>query len=601
MKQTICSLLFFITLNVSAQTLHDSIIVDWTHSGFEGSIPEFPTIVDVTSFGAIAGDTIDDQPAVANAISSLNGNAGVVYFPPGNYLLKSTVNLPDSTVLCGAGADSTVLTFNFNNTPGNSINISGGPVGAFTSVSAGCQKGASQIIVPGADSLFSGGDEIEIRLANGAWDTNPATWADYSVGHLSRIDSVSGDSIWLHEPIRMNFDSTLNPEIRKINTRNYCGLECFKMIRVDSTAASINFGVNYTFAKNCWMIGVESEKSICAHVSIETSSHIEISGCYFHHSYIYDGASTHGYGIVVYAHSGSNKIEDNIFRMLRHAMIAKQGANGNVFGYNYSRETNRSEPIADYAADICMHGHYAFANLFEGNIVQNLQVDQAWGPSGPFNTFFRNKVENYGILMSSGNVESDRQNFVGNDASNMAIFHGMYTLAGVGHFEYGNNVQGTIIPSGTNNLSDVTYYLDTIPPVFWNIPASLPSIGIPNAYADDINPALQRYLDGGIFTLCRYEEDTSITTHINIPSGELLQNCFLRNNRIHVEFISGTEQNLSVRFISMTGQEILCFRKNVQVGINKFSEPIPGQLAKGLYFIQVVNPGNSFSKMVLVE
>src|SRR6188768_3336998 len=115
MKHTICSLLFFITLNVSAQTLPDSIIVDWTHAGFEGSIPEFPTIVDVTAFGAIAGDTIDDQFSVAIAISSLNGNAGVIYFPPGNYLLNSTVNLPDSTVLRGAGADSTVLTFNFNN------------------------------------------------------------------------------------------------------------------------------------------------------------------------------------------------------------------------------------------------------------------------------------------------------------------------------------------------------------------------------------------------------------------------------------------------------------------------------------------------------
>src|SRR4029078_3990435 len=130
---------------------------------------------------------------------------------------------------------------------------------------------------------------------------------------------------------------------------------------------------------------------------IETSSHVEISGCYFHDSYLYDGASTHGYGIVVYTHACANKIEDNIFRMLRHAMICKQGANGNVFGYNYSRETNRSEAIADYAADICLHGHYAFANLYEGNIVQNLQIDQAWGPSGPYNTFFRNKVENYGI------------------------------------------------------------------------------------------------------------------------------------------------------------------------------------------------------------
>lgn len=588
-------------LHAPAQCLHDSIIVDWTEAGFEGSIPEFANILDVTAYGAIPGDSIDDQPAVASAISALNGNAGVIFFPAGNYLINSSIMLPDSTVIRGTGSDSTLLTFDFGNASANSFNITGGIAGTFFPVLSGLSKGSFELIISDADSLFDAGDEIEIRQANGAWDTNPAAWADYAVGHLSVVESVNGDTLWMKEALRMDFDSALSPEIRKISMRKYCGLECFKMIRADSNATSINFGVNFSFAKNCWMHGVESEKSICAHVSIETSSHIEISGCYFHNAYLYDGASTHGYGVVVYAHACSNKIEDNIFRMLRHAMIAKQGANGNVFDYNYSRETNRSEAIPDASADICMHGHYAFANLFEGNIVQNLQIDQAWGPSGPFNTFFRNKVENYGILMSSGVVQSDRQNFVGNDLSNMALFHGIYSLAGADHFEFGNNVRGTITPNGTGNLPDVTYHLATIPPSFWNIPAQLPSIGIPNAFADDINPALNRYLAGGKLTLCSYERDSTIFTQIGLLHDESHENIFQQEGNIIVEVSAGRSEAVTLHMFSITGQEVAHQEIKLKPGFNRFEYALQSDFAKGLYIVRFESLQAQLTKKIIVK
>jgi hypothetical protein len=89
----------------------------------------------------------------------------------------------------------------------------------------------------------------------------------------------------------------------------------------------------------------------------------------------------HGYGIALYFHTSDCLIEDNIFRNLRHSLSFQCGANGNVVGYNYSRDPNRSEFPANYGADISMHGHYSYANLFEGNIVQNIQLDQTWGPS----------------------------------------------------------------------------------------------------------------------------------------------------------------------------------------------------------------------------
>ena len=589
-----------ISFQSEAQCLHDSITVDWDNAGFEGDIPEYTNIIDVTSFGAIANDTIDDHAAVFSAINSLNGNSGVIYFPPGNYLMNTMINLPDSIVLRGAGADSTLLTFNFNNTTSYSINIAHAESNLFFPVYSGYNKGSLELIVINADSLFSAGDEIEMREANGAWDTNPATWADFCVGHLSRIDSLNGDTIWIHEALRIDFDSNLLPEIRKIVSRKFCGLECFKMTREDGNASSVNYGVNFSYASNCWMRGVESEKSIGAHVCIEFSSHIDISGCYFHEAYLYDGASTRGYGVMMASHSCSNKVEDNIFRKLRHAMIAKQGANGNVFGFNYSREPNRSEAIADYAADMCLHGHYAFANLYEGNIAQNLQIDQAWGPSGPFNTFFRNKIELYGIIMSSGTVQSDRQNFVGNDVSNMSLFHGMYTLAGTNHFEFGNNVRGTITPNGTNNLPDTSYFLDNIPPAFWDIPAALPAVGIPNTYAMDINPAFQRYNSGGALTLCGFSHDTTIFTHSDSYKIDTfsINGYSLKKNSLVLELTSDINQDMMVELFSVSGQQIIHQQRKLKEGPNVVSMNLNSEISSGIYFIHLFNSKKTITKKI---
>ena len=102
-------------------------------------------------------------------------------------------------------------------------------------------------------------------------------------------------------------------------------------------------------------------------------------------------------------------------------MPDQTGVNGNVIAYNYSIEPNRSEFPAEASADISLHGHYPFSNLFEGNIVQNIQIDLTHGPNGPFNTFFRNRAELYGIVMSSGIVQNDSINELQEEIQNMTL------------------------------------------------------------------------------------------------------------------------------------------------------------------------------------
>ena len=77
------------------------------------------------------------------------------------------------------------------------------------------------------------------------------------------------------------------------------------------------------------------------------------------------------------------------------------GASGNVYGYNYSVETQSEGTWTP--CDISLHGHYPHMNLFEGNTVQEVDVSDYWGPCGPGNTFLRNRVESEGIqVMHSG-------------------------------------------------------------------------------------------------------------------------------------------------------------------------------------------------------
>ncbi len=496
-----------------AQIIPSSRTSTWTETGYPDSIPEPATILDVMNYGAVGDGIADDYTAVINAIAALSGGQGVIYFPPGEYKIGTSLNLPDSVVLRGASSDSTHLKFDLQGAVGNCINITGGISGPFDTI-VGAMSGASIITVIDP-SFYQPNMYLELVQDNGTWDTQPISWADNSVGQIVKIISVTisgvGGVLETQSPIRADYfgGSGTNARIRIINPANEVGIECLRISRADSVHAGVCFNIYFNYAVNCWIRGVESSKSIGSHVEIDASSRITITGSYFHHAYEYDGVSTHGYGITLFNHTGECRIENNIMKHLRHSFSYQTGANGNVNAYNYSFETNRSEAPADYGADISMHGHFPFSNLFEGNIVQNIQLDQTWGPSGPYNTFFRNRAELYGILMTSGTVESNDQNFVGNEVTSTIFLTGNYILAGTGHIQYGNMVKGVLTPAGTSPLNDSSYYL-TSPPSFWGATGTWPSIGIPNTSGSGTNPAKARYLSGGSYTVCREDFTTGI-------------------------------------------------------------------------------------------
>ena len=479
----------------------------WQNSGYPGEIPAPATIVNVRSFGAVGDGVADDRAAVSAAIASLGGAPGVVYFPAGNYRFLSALAVPGGCVLRGERSSNTTITIEHI---GDGITITRAQSGVFQPVVAGYAIHSNSIDVT-TGSVFAAGDYAEIREDNdAAWGAS--TWATKAVGQILRITAVSGNTLTLERPLRITYLAAQNPEIRKITPIAEAGLENLKISRVTvgtTTDRDNKNTIDFTYAARCWVRGVEMNNGFGGHVGIAYSTKLSVTGCYIHHAADYDGGGS-GYGVRLEFKTGECLTENNTLRALRHSMLLQAGVNGNVFGYNYSREQQRTEFPSEVSGDVVLHGNYPFSNLFEGNICQHIWPDASHNANGPLNTFFRNRAETYGINVTDTQIT--QLNVVGNEtySGTYALFIGDgYALQGPNRFEYGNNTQSEGVQApGTTSLTDYSYYLNGDPsqlpplPSWWNIAGAFPPIGLPLARtATKEIPARARYFAGTVFTV----------------------------------------------------------------------------------------------------
>jgi len=579
LKNFLLSVIFaLIFTHAYSQVIPPENRIDWSQAGCRFFLPESVPEVSILSFGGSNNGLVDNTNALNTAMETFGGHPGRIYFPVGTYLFSSSVSMPDSIILKGAGSDSTFIKIAHSST---GFNFSGSAANTFTDIITGFHKGSQKITVANP-SLFTAGKYCEIKQENGSWDTNPATWADYSVGQMVQIQSIIGDTLVLYDYLHLDYDTAMNLQIQQINPCSASSISCLNVLRTDvsTTATGYNFAFNY--AVNCEISGIESNKSQGSHCIIGASSHVSVSGCYFHDAYMYDGAGTKGYGVTLITHASLCLVQNNIFNHLRHAMMTKQGANGNVFGYNYSINPFRNgymEYPQNYCGDISMHGHYSFANLFEGNIVQTIYTDQTWGPTGPYNTLFRNRVELYGIIMTSS--LTNKQNIVGNEitgtGSTWPFNHGAYTIVGTGHIQYGNNKNGVIVPTDTTVLNDMSYYLQS-EPLYWNINQSWPNIGIPNVLKSGTIPAKERFLIGN-FTDCSRQ---GIIT--NFQEKESSKFLVYPNPATDILFLEFPPESFSKTIIISSIEGKCLIRTKTQAGANK-TEIDLSSLKSGIYFL----------------
>ncbi len=569
-------LLVICTKIIVAQTILPERKIDWSNAGCKHIFTIPQTVVAVTDFGAISNDGIDDLAAFQAAIAAIPESGGTVFIPAGTYELSGTLILPDSIALQGAGYDSVLIRINHSS---NGISVTGTAITPFFSIENGYSKNSKTIICDSA-AAFSEGDYIEIHQTNGSWDTEPATWATFSVGQINKIINISNDSIFLQDALNINYDSTLHPEIRCIDTKCCVEISCFSIERTDPNTNGTGYNISFNFASECRVHGIESNKSQGSHVMIAASSHISIERSYFHDAYLYDGSGTKGYGVTLNNHASLCLIENNIFNHLRHAMMTKHGANGNVIAYNYSTNPYRNgdyEFPNDYCGDISLHGHFSYANLFEGNVVQNIMIDGYWGPSGPYNTFFRNRIEYYGFVMTS--ATTDTTNIFGNEISGSGYSFpftlGAYTLSGNGNLAWGNNCNGTISPTGTTTLCEASLYRNA-EPHFWIPGLGWPAIGLPNSIGACQIPAQINAFTNN-FAACN---DTIFITTSILEKAQL--SVFPNPASSFIE-IESTDFFNSVYMYDMNGKQIYSALIGEQT--NKFRINVPSGIS-GLVIIK---------------
>jgi len=591
--------LFLITIlltfsEVKAQVIPAERRVSWELANQHFHFIEPDTELNILDFGGSNDGVTDNSAALELAMEQAAGEAATLFFPPGNYLFNTPITLQDSIILEGSGSELTTLLFDFNQQNENAINVTGSSPTTKVFLDGGFTKDSSKVFTDSA-FMFSSGDMVEIYETNGDWDIVPVSWAANSVGQMIVIDSVAEDTLYLQSPLRITYDTLLSPRLKKVNPIVNVGIRCLTIKRLDEPQNGGNYNINFSYARNCRITGVESDTSHGSHVYIAKSLSIKIYGSYFHHAFQYDGAATHGYGITLAHHSSECLIENNIFSHLRHAMMVKTGANGNILSYNYSRDPYRSEPIHDLSGDISLHGHYAYANLFEGNIVQNIIIDHYWGPSGPYNTLFRNRAELWGIIMTTNDLlETSKQNFVGNETTDFSMFYGQYVLTGSDHFQYGNNILSVTLPTGTDDLSDSSYYLKT-EPYFWSENIVWPSIGYPNTLESGTIPAKERYDAGLPLTVCSDSVFTAVQTkqlsfNINIVPNP--------NKGDFLLMIDGTGfRDATLTIFNLYG--IPVYNKLILTN-QKISISISSNLPSGIYSVVLQNSTTATSKKMII-
>lgn len=431
--------LLFVLLNdlFPALAVDANLKNEWSQSGSNYTVPATAKKISILEFGGKADNATDNSTALQNAIKSLNGNSGVIEIPAGNFLIKKTISIPSNILIKGIGSDKTILNFNLNGN-GDLFSIQGNVTNISSPVLSGTVKGSSSIKVSNPAGFAIGDYVLVKQSANTLLESN---WAYSSFFQIVKITKISGNEITISTSLHLDFPASNNPVLQKINPVQNTGIESLKIKRSDVTSGQTS-NIFFNYAVNCWVKGVELENCNYAHITLQSSANLTISGNYLHDAFDY-GSGGKGYGVVMQFGASDNFIFDNIAKHLRHSFLLQAAANGNVIAYNYSYDPYWTEgwfPAAS-AGDVVLHGNYPYSNLFEGNIFQNLVIDNSHGINGPDNTFFRNRIESYGIVMNGNS--GDNMHFIANEITGSGLLKGLYNIEG-NHTEIANNIKGSL-------------------------------------------------------------------------------------------------------------------------------------------------------------
>lgn len=446
-------------------------VPEWD-AGVRGGIPEVPVVREIGPAALRAGGSELIQAAIAEV-----EDRGAVLLPAGDYILKAPLHLAPGVVLRGRGMGRTTLIFDIPppEEDGESVRPAYGAV-RFAGkrekreipIKGGHRKGSTSLVMEKEHWLAEGDlilvfseNDPELMYTEERWD---ASWALQSIAQIVAVTAVDGERIELDVPLRLDYRADLDPRIRRIEPLENAGLESMTI------RGAVGFNdtlVGVEASLNCWVKEVETVFTGRGHIWVNFSRYITVSGNECHRAYDYGGGGN-GYGIVAGNVATDCLYENNLLHHLRHAIMAKRGSSGNVFAYNYATRTLRWPESKGPIADVSIHGHYSYQNLFEGNVVQFVESADFWGPTGPLTTFFRNRV----ALFLQIQDHSHYTNLIGNELEQgkIEIHPSVEHTLMVGNLE-----EGTRPGDVEADLPASLYYAER--PAFWPDTLPWPSIG----------------------------------------------------------------------------------------------------------------------------
>jgi hypothetical protein len=482
-------------------------LIDWTRAGVEGGIPHYTSAIDFMAAGGDNTGLTDNAPLLQSLIDGLTTDT-VINFAAGTYRFENRINFRSTgardlpgVIIRGAGTSLTKILFvDPQGEDTGLFDIAGFTDGSARNITGGLSKGSTSLTLSSVSGLGVGdwlwiqqdNDPVAMATIRDIPDyassiDNNGGWAARVVGQLVKVAALTADGVVIEQPLHLDF-TWPNPTAQKLGTVSGVGFEDFTLD--NGVAAAGRFNFDFSRAVNCWIKNVHSYRAMRSHVAISGSANLEVRDSYFNDAYRHDGGG-HGYGVLLQDSTTHVLVQNNVFRNLRHSMIWKEGANGNVYAYNYSTDGNQEGSAV--AKDVSGHGHYAFANLIEGNVVQFIHASDYWGPIGPHNTFLRNRATDERILIEDGTKD---QNILGNElvspTSPFVVVDGTST----GAYIHGNNEGGTLQwRSDAPQTVAASYYYNGRP-TFWNISDPWPSIGPERVPGTFTIPAKHRWDTG---------------------------------------------------------------------------------------------------------
>ncbi len=558
--------------------------IDW-NPGIPGGYPEKNFQVNVRDFGAVGDGETDDSGAFIDAIKAIPGTGGVLFIPQGDYLVRKKISINKGVLLRGESFDRSRLFFDLDGRKENCIEFVKYERGAWTEASEGFTKGSTTLVVNTPEG-FAAGDFIELQQENDAdiMYTKPAwnqSWAQNAVGQICRIERVEDGVLVLHEPLNFTYNEELAPQVRKLGMILYPGVEDVYIERLDA-------GDGHTIQMRYTAYGlvqrIESNMTFRSHIYLSEAYGGEVRNNYLHHSHDYGGGG-HGYGVDIVRHSVNVLVIDNVFKYLRHSMLTHVGTSGNVYAYNYSfdREPQRF-------CDISLHGHYSHFNLFESNVIEEIDIADYWGPMGPGNTFLRNVINQEGIDVKD---YSHGQNLVGNVLQKGTVFIQPGVLKTLKH---GNVVGGAM--QWDENIDDrnipTSYFLKEKPEFLQGF--AWPLFG-PDVAEGPILPAQYRWNKGNPIT-------GVAATPVQRPQHFRLRvfpNPF--NPRTTISFTLPQREYASVRVYSIDGRLAATLAQG-QLDAGEYAVRFQpkAQTASGVFIVVVDTPTRTvFKKATFVK